>query len=221
MSRWFITGTDTGVGKTCVATGLLHGFAGRGDTTAAYKPVATGCLPSGDGLRNEDALALMAAMTEPADYDAVNPVALAPAIAPHLAAAEVGRTLSARQLAESAAELPPATQLVVEGAGGWRVPISATETLADLAVALGAGVILVVGIRLGCLNHALLTAEAIERDGVPLCGWVANIIDGDVQRADDQIASLQGRLAAPLLGTVPWLPRPEPARVAECLILPG
>ncbi len=215
--RWFVTGTDTGVGKTRVAAGMLAALAARGFSTAAYKPVATGCLLGGDGLRNEDALILRDALTQPIDYERINPVALAPALAPHLAAEEVSLSMDAAELAAMADQLPVADGLVIEGAGGWRVPLSATETMADLALALRAPVILVVGIRLGCLNHALLTADAIKRDGAAFAGWVANIMEPEPERVADQIASLERRLNAPLLGRVPWLSRPEPSDVAAWL----
>jgi dethiobiotin synthetase len=217
QQRWFVTGTDTGVGKTRIAAGMLAALAARGLSTAAYKPVATGCLPGGDGLRNEDAVILQDAVTQRIDYERINPVALAPAIAPHLAAAEVSVTLDAAELASMADRLPSADGLVIEGAGGWRVPLSSTETMADLALALCAPVVLVVGIRLGCLNHALLTADAIERDGAVFAGWVANIMEPEPERVADQIASLEQRLNAPMLGRVPWLTRPEPTDVARCL----
>jgi len=215
--RWFITGTDTGVGKTRIAAGMLRVLAAQGWSTAAYKPVATGCLPGGNGLRNEDALILQDAVTQPIDYERINPVALAPAIAPHLAAAEVSVALSADELAAGADRLPPADGLVIEGAGGWRVPLSGRETMADLALALRAPVVLVVGIRLGCLNHALLSAEAIERDGARFAGWVANIMEPEPERAEDQVASLEARLEAPLMARVPWLSRTEPDDIADCL----
>lgn len=216
--RWFITGTDTGVGKTQVAAGMLYSLAQAGWRTTAYKPVASGCLPGGEGLRNEDALILSDAATETAAYEQVNPVALAPAIAPHLAAAEVSLALDAGELAVGADRLPAADGLIIEGAGGWRVPLSATETMADLALALNAPVILVVGIRLGCLNHSLLSADAIERDGATFAGWVANILEPEPERAEDQIASLEQRLNAPLIGRVPWLSRLEPEQIAPCLM---
>lgn len=217
--RWFVTGTDTGVGKTRIAAGLLRALADNGWRTSAYKPVASGCLPGGEGLRNEDALILADSATEVAPYERINPVALAPAIAPHLAAAELNQVLDAGELAAGADHLPAADALVIEGAGGWRVPLSASETMADLALALRAPIILVVGIRLGCLNHALLSADAIERDGAELAGWVANVLDPDHGRAEEQIASLEQRLPAPLIGRVPWMTRPEPEAVASCLNL--
>lgn len=203
MSKtWFVTGTDTGVGKTAVSCALLAAAGSAGLRTAAVKPVAAGCDAAG---RNEDALLLMEWMSESLDYEQVNPVALEAAIAPHIAARQEGRTLQASRLEgycrgvmTSGAEF-----VLIEGAGGWRVPINERETLADLAVRLGAGVILVVGMRLGCINHALLTAEAIIRDGLPLAGWVANQPGEAMPCYAENLDSLRHRLPAPLLGEVP------------------
>ncbi len=207
MAGLFVTGTDTGVGKTVAACALLHALAAAGHRTAAMKPVAAGCHTAAEGLRNDDALALRAAATEPASYAAVNPVALEPACAPHLAAAEAGVAIDIASLARGARALEAtADTVVVEGAGGWRVPVSPAETLADLARALGYPVVLVVAIRLGCLNHALLSAEAIRADGLALAGWIANCPDADTPRAAAQIDALQARLGAPLLGTLEWDP---------------
>ena len=167
---FFVTGTDTEIGKTTIAAGLLHAARLAGLSTAAAKPVASGCEQTAAGLRNDDALALLGQCSLALDYAEVNPFAFAPAIAPHLAAREAAVELSV-------ARLRPAVQQVlarrdditmVEGAGGWRVPLAGHETLADLAVALELPVILVVGVRLGCINHAVLTAEAIARDGLHL-----------------------------------------------------
>lgn len=213
--RYFVTGTDTGVGKTVVSAGLLRHWAAAGLRTVGMKPVASGCTLTPQGLRNADALALMAAMTESVAYEAVNPVALEPAIAPHLAAADAGVTLDPRRLAEAAAGLPAADVLLVEGAGGWRVPLGPGTTFADLARDLGADVILVVGIRLGCINHALLTAESILADGVTLAGWVASCNDRGTQRCEQQIQTLEERIPAPRLATVPYLDVTDPAIVAS------
>jgi len=215
--RLFVTGTDTGVGKTAVSAGLLRAWGDAGYRTAGMKPVASGCARTGDGLRNADALALMAAMTEPAPYEAVNPVALEPAIAPHIAAGEAGVTLDAHTLAAAAGRLPPADLLVVEGAGGWRVPLGPEETFADIARHLRAEVVLVVGIRLGCINHALLTAEAVHADGLALAGWVACCVEPAVDRREAQLATLAQRMEAPCLGIVPYLGEVAPAAVAGIL----
>lgn len=207
MKAFFVTGTDTDVGKTTVAAGLLHAARQAGFSTAAGKPVASGCVITADGLRNADALALLAECTTPLSYAEVNPYAFAPAIAPHVAAQEAGVHLGVAQLLEPMRRVlaKRADFALIEGAGGWRVPLSGTATLADLALALQLPVILVVGVRLGCINHAVLTAEAILRDGLPLAGWVANIIDGETSRLAENLDTLTQRLAAPCLGRVPRL----------------
>lgn len=215
---FFITGTDTGVGKTRVAAGLLHSAREAGLNTAALKPVAAGCEQTPDGLRNDDALLLQSVITHSLLYEQINPVALAPAIAPHIAARELGHTLSVDRLSGFCrGVIGSADVTLVEGAGGWRVPLNASETLADLVRLLELPVVLVVGMRLGCLNHAILTAEAIARDGLPLAGWVANIVDPDMPRLEENIATLAQRLPAHCLGVVPYLADPSPAAVAEYL----
>ncbi|MAR92013.1 MAG: dethiobiotin synthase [Pseudomonadales bacterium] len=203
--RFFITGTDTEVGKTFVTVLLLEALKQRGLTTLGLKPLAAGCEQHHDQWRNDDALQLQAAMTENLPYEQVNPVALPAAIAPHLAAAEAGRRLTVSRLAGlvRGAMLTPADVTLVEGAGGWLVPLNERETLANLVQELNCPVILVVGVRLGCLNHALLTAQAVAAAGLPLAGWVANCIDPDAARIEDNIATLKQRLPAPCLGVVP------------------
>lgn len=205
---FFIAGTDTAVGKTTVSCALLAAAKARGLTTLALKPLAAGCDATPDGLRNDDALALMAVMTEPLSYDEVNPVALAAALSPHLAAAEAGRRLSVSQLAgfTRGGLMRRADFSLVEGAGGWRVPISNRELLSSLPKELGLPVVLVVGMRLGCLNHAILTVEAIARDGLRLAGWVANVIDPEMAALDENVATLKSMLSAPCLGVLPWQP---------------
>ena len=209
--RFFVAGTDTGVGKTLISCALLHAAAVRGASTLGLKPVAAGCDETPDGLRNEDALALMAASTVKLDYAQVNPVALREPIAPHIAAQREKRTLQASRLAGLCrGALSKADLVLIEGAGGWRVPLSGRETLAALAVELRLPVILVVGIRLGCLNHALLTAEAIRHDGLPLAGWVANEVDPQARCIDENIDTLQRWLGAPMLAWVPYTPAIRP-----------
>lgn len=204
---YFITGTDTGVGKTCVSAAWLLAANRQGLATQAIKPVAAGCERTAEGLRNDDALQLMQAMSEPLAYGEVNPVALEAAIAPHIAAARAGIGLRVDTLAAHCRAIldRPADLTLVEGAGGWRVPLNEHETLADLAKALGLPVILVVGLRLGCINHALLAAEAIRHDGLSLAGWVANTLQDGMPEREANIAALQDRLGAPCLGVVPWL----------------
>jgi len=203
----FVTGTDTGVGKTQIAAALMLGLRAAGLAVAGFKPVGAGCRTTAAGLRNDDAETLARCASHAWPYATVNPYALAPPIAPHLAAAEAGIALGLAPLRAAYAELAAASDVVVvEGAGGWLVPLDDRLTLADLAVDLGLDALLVVGVRLGCLNHALLTAEAIAARGVRLAGWVANGVDAEVARAADQVATLRARLAAPCLGVVPHAP---------------
>ncbi len=218
---YFITGTDTEIGKTTIAAGLLHAARLAGLSTAAAKPVASGCERSPDGLRNSDALALLGECSLPLAYEQVNPFAFEPAIAPHLAASEQGVKLTVEALqapVRSVLDLG-ADFTLVEGAGGWRVPLAGEENLSDLAIALQLPVILVVGVRLGCINHAVLSAEAIQRDGLPLAGWVANIVDPQTSRLEENLATLAERLPAPCVGRVPRLARAMPAAVAAHLDL--
>lgn len=204
MRGVFVTGTDTGVGKTMVAGALIAGFAEAGFEVAAFKPVAAGCTGPATALRNDDALVLSSLTGRNEPYERVNPVALEPAIAPHIAAAEIGMRLSAGDLARAGAAAASGEAVVVaEGAGGWLVPLGPGETMEDLAMALGLPVVLVVGLRLGCLNHSLLTARAVEASGLTVAGWVANTLDPAMPRLDGNVACLQERLAAPFLGVVP------------------
>jgi dethiobiotin synthetase len=201
----FITGTDTGVGKTLVAAALLAGLRHRGVRTAAMKPVASGCRRTAAGLRNEDAELLLRTATVGLDYDDVNPYAFAPAIAPHVAAAETGVEIDVQRILHHFHRLRRGAETtVVEGVGGWLVPLNGGQTLADLALAMGLPVVLVVGVRLGCLSHALLSAESIERHGLALAGWVANCVEPRMPAVEQNIASLRERLGVPLLGTIPW-----------------
>ena len=222
MPAYFVTGTDTDAGKTTIACGLLQLARSRGLSTAAVKPVASGSALTAEGLRNSDALNLWAQCSLQLAYAEVNPFAFAPAIAPHVAAAEAGVSLDVETL------LAPIEQVLqrnadftlIEGAGGWRVPLNDGQDLSDLAIALGLPVILVVGVRLGCINHALLSAEAIIADDLPLVGWVANIVDPQCARLEENLASLDLRLPVPCLGRVPHLPQADAAAVAAHLQLP-
>jgi dethiobiotin synthetase len=220
-AAYFITGTDTDAGKTTIAAGLLHAARLAGRSTAAGKPVASGSSPSPDGLRNADALALLAECSLELSYEDVNPIAFEPAIAPHLAAREAGVDLSVSALLAPMRALleKDADFTLIEGAGGWRVPLAGQGNLSDLAVALGLPVILVVGVRLGCINHAVLSAEAIARDGLKLAGWVANIVDPHTSRLAENLETLAERLPAPCLGHVPWLAQTSAGNVAPCLHL--
>jgi len=206
VKGWFVTGTDTGVGKTRVATGLLAGLRARGVSALGMKPVASGCRHTPSGLRNADAEALRAAGSCRLRYDEVNPYAFAPGIAPHLAAEAAGVVIREHAIQEHFARLcTQAQRVVVEGVGGWLVPLGPALTMADIARALRLPVIMVVGLRLGCLNHALLTAAAIHQSGLTLAGWVANRIEPDFEKPDENVESLAARLDAPLIGRIPFL----------------
>ncbi len=217
-AAYFIAGTDTDVGKTTIAAGLLHAARAAGLSTAAGKPVASGCEVTPKGLRNADALALLAECSLPLSYAQVNPVALEPA---NLAAREAGIALTVQALLEPMREILAlqADFTLIEGAGGWRVPLADQANLSDLATGLGLPVILVVGVRLGCISHALLTAEAIARDGLQLAGWVANIIEPTTSRLEENLVTLAERLPAPCLGRVPRLKAASAQAVAEHLQL--
>lgn len=207
QKNYFIAGTDTDVGKTLVACALLHAAKQQGMKTLAIKPIAAGSEEGPEGRVNRDAVLLSREMTETLAYAQLNPVLFDAPIAPHIAAAQEGRRVSVAQLAGycRGALIKPADLRLVEGAGGWRVPINMQQTLADLAVELQIPVILVVGMKLGCLNHALLTAGAIARDGLPLAGWVANQIDPDMSYFEENIQSLAEMMHAPCLGIIPRL----------------
>ncbi|MGE0098308.1 MAG: dethiobiotin synthase [Hydrogenophaga sp.] len=209
----FVTGTDTGVGKTLVSAALLHTLARHHRRVVGMKPVAAGLVLKQGQWISEDVCVLREASSVAVPPRLDNPVALPDAMAPHLAALRAGQSVTvASLLAAHRALRDLADVVVVEGAGGWRVPVNDRETLADLACAIGAPVVLVVGLRLGCLNHALLTAEAIRADGLHLAGWVANAIDVDMPCRDENIDTLRRWLPAPLLGTVPWCATTPDAR---------
>lgn len=201
---FFVCGTDTEVGKTVISAGILNKLAEQGHTTIGMKPVAAGCDDDG---KNEDALALQAAATQQLSYAQVNPVALAVPASPHIAAALEEVDVSAKDLVgfTEALMAEPADYLLIEGAGGWLCPINNNETLADFATALDVPVVLVVGMRLGCLNHALLSAQAIATSGLKLQAWVANCVDADMPYLEQNLALLNSKLGAPCLGVVPQL----------------
>ncbi len=213
---YFITGTDTGVGKTLVTGALLLNARAFGLRAVGLKPVSAGCSRVHGQLLNDDALLLQRLSPVPLDYPAVNPVALEPALAPHIAAARAGVHLDAATLAAHVMRIAADGQdvLVVEGAGGWLVPLNDHETMADLATWLGYPVILVVAMRLGCLNHALLTAAAVEKAGLTLAGWVANTTGPAMDALDENLQALEARLPGLRLGTVPYLgPAATPEQV--------
>lgn len=215
---YFLTGTDTEIGKTFITCALLHRAARDGLRAAGIKPVAAG---TDDGGRNEDVEAIRAASNVVLPNETINPWCFKAAIAPHIAAAEEGKVIDFAPILAACDEARRQSDLlIVEGVGGFRVPLGVDRDSADLAVALGLPVILVVGLRLGCINHALLTAEAIAARGLTLAGWVANCVDPAMPRRAENIAALEQRLGAPLLGTVPHLPGGEPATAADHLNLP-
>ena len=220
MTGFFITATDTDAGKTCVAAGVLHVLAARGHTTAAMKPVSAGCHETAEGLRNEDALILQRQATLALPYEHVNPYAYAPMMAPHIAAAQIGQLIDIAHIKKIFDDVVRRVDcVVVEGAGGWQVPINDHETMANIAQALGLPVILVVGMRLGCLNHALLSVESIAHHGLPLAGWVANTLHPEFTALQYNIDALHARINAPLLGVVPHLKNVDAESVGRYLDL--
>jgi len=203
MKGWFITGTDTGVGKTFVTVGLLRYLNERGLQAAGMKPIASGCERTPDGLRNDDALRIVEASAPALPYELVNPYSFEPPIAPHIAAAKAGVVIETRRILDSFAAIASQVDcIVVEGVGGWEVPVSEEAGMPDLAAALGLPVILVVGIRLGCINHALLTAEAVRARGLELAGWIANRVDSAVEEEQAVIEAIARRIGSPMLGSI-------------------
>jgi len=207
----FITGTDTGVGKTLVSVSLVKALVKHGLRVSVMKPIASGSEHTPAGLRNADALALAEASNVTVPYATTNPYCFEPAISPHIAAEEakidvnVGLIKSRFEALAGGADF-----VVVEGAGGWYAPISRTQWMADLPKALGIPTLLVVGVRLGCLNHALLSKQAIEAAGVEWAGWVANAIDPTLERAAENLSSLERMLGSEPLAVFPFAPDGRP-----------
>ncbi|HRQ63855.1 MAG TPA: dethiobiotin synthase [Xanthomonadaceae bacterium] len=206
MSRcWFVTGTDTGIGKTHACVALLGALRAAGCRAMGMKPVASGCEPVDGAWLNDDAQRLIGASAVAAPYALVNPYAFPEPVSPHIAAARSGQSIDLARVIEAArALLEMGELLVVEGAGGWLSPVAKDLWQADIARALQAPVILVVGLRLGCINHALLSARAIEGDGCRLAGWIGNHIDPRLDASDEVIDTLAGSLRAPCIGVLPW-----------------
>lgn len=218
MKGFFVTGTDTGCGKTEVSLGLIQTLRRQGLKVQGMKPVASGCVASPQGLRNGDAQRLLVQSSHPVPYDWVNPYAFLPPIAPHIAAREAGIEIDLGRIRHCAVALAvQADLLIVEGVGGWRVPLGPALAVSDLPQALGLAVILVVGLRLGCLNHAALTAESILDRGCHLVGWVANQIDPGLERREEQLATLLASIRAPCLGFIPRLVVSPAERLPEIL----
>ena len=215
-TAWFVTGTDTEIGKTHACCALLHALRRKSISAIGMKPIAAG---TDDRGRNDDVDRLRASSSALAPPELVNPYLFAPAIAPHVAAQEAGVRIDLDTIRSAYRRLTPlADAVVVEGVGGFCVPLDDHCDTADLAVVLGLPVILVIGIKLGCLNHALLTAEAIAARGLKLSGWIANMIDPTMSRPDASIDALRARLGAPLLGILPWGESPQQASLR--LVLP-
>lgn len=202
----FITGTDTGVGKTWVTLGLMVALKQRGFQVAGMKPVASGCERRPEGLRNRDALLLQEQCARPIPYRVINRYAFEPAIAPSIAAKEAGQEVKiGLLLRDMRSLLADADFALVEGIGGWSVPLNDRERVSDLVRRMNIPALLVVGLRLGCINHALLTAEAMANDGVPLLGWVGNQVDSNYGKPDETLQTLAREISAPLLGSIPWV----------------
>lgn len=219
---FFVTGTDTGVGKTVVSCALLHRLRARGQRAVGMKPVASGCTRTPLGLVNEDVEALLQAGEPGTRAEDINVYRFEAPIAPHIAAARAGARIDLEAIVARHRQLAARHDaVVVEGAGGWLVPLGESATFADLALALELPVVLVVGLRLGCINHALLSAESIGRHGLPLAGWVANGIDPEMACAQENLDTLRARIAAPLLGVVAHHVPPDPVRAAAALTLPS
>jgi dethiobiotin synthetase len=216
---FFITGTDTGVGKTLVAVALTRALVARGLRTAVMKPVAAGSMETPDGPRNDDALELSGASNVPAAYEDVNPWLLSTPASPHLAARADGVTIGHERILGAQQKLAAASEiLIVEGAGGWLAPISATETMADIAERMALPVILVVGMRLGCLNHALLTRAAIRGSALPFAGWIANGLQTPMAHARENVETLAMRFGSPPLAVVPAGTDPHPSHLPDWAI---
>lgn len=220
---FFVTGTDTDSGKTLVSTALLTAFnrevlrAGFSRSSLGVKPVASGCEITEKGLRNSDALKLMSASSLKLSYEQVNPISFEPAIAPHIAAKQQGVNLSPEAILAKPdrAAFAQADFCLIEGAGGWRLPLGEGRYLSELVQQLNLPVILVVGMKLGCLNHALLTQEAILADGLTVAGWVANCVDPNMSVFDENLASLKEMMVSPFLGCIPHLKQADAEHAAN------
>ena len=221
MFSLYVTGTDTGIGKTLASSALLHALRGHGLRAAGMKPVASGCERIDGEWKNADALALQAAGEPGSAYGDVNPFALEHPLAPELAARDAGIEIALPPILAAHARLAARSDaLVVEGVGGWAAPLSASLMQADLVRALRLPVLLVVGLRLGCLNHALLSARAIVADGAHLAGWIASHVDPAMERVEDNLAMLRERLPAPCWGVLPHAADTDPVALARHLRIP-
>lgn len=218
---YFITGTDTDCGKTVITLGLMQHLQSEGFSVVGMKPVASGSEWTTAGLRNGDATQIQKQGSTQLEYGWINPYAFEPAIAPHLAAQQCGQEIDIQLIKEHYLKLAQtADKVLVEGVGGWLVPLSDSCLLPDLAVALALPVVMVVGMRLGCINHSLLTQDTIAASGCRLAGWVANTVEPEMAEFEANLQTLRHRLAAPLFGVVPYLDNADPHAVARHLRLP-
>lgn len=222
MSTLYVTGTDTDVGKTVASVALMHALRAAGRVVVGMKPVASGCARTKDGWRNEDALALQAAGARPAAYDNVNPYALPVATAPQIAARAAGITVDLAVILAAHARLAAHTDVVViEGVGGWMAPLADGLDQAAIVHALDCPVVLVVGMRLGCINHARLTLRAIRADGARCVGWIGNGVEGNFDPDGAYDALVGEALDVPCLGRLPHATVPDGRRMAAALTLPS
>jgi dethiobiotin synthetase len=218
--KLFITGTDTHVGKTYISAGLLSAFNKIGCETLGIKPVASGCVRVENQLRSEDTLILQQHSSIKLPHDEVTPFAFEPAIAPHIAAQQASRDLSVENMNQQLKHALhfPTDVHIIEGCGGWHVPLNAAETMADFVLANELEVILVVGVRLGCINHSLLTYRAMQQEGAKIKGWIANCVDPTMKNKEENIATLQEWLPTPCLAVVDHGIQPETVIDADSLI---
>ena len=221
VDRLFVTGTDTGVGKTVVSAAMLHAFRAHGRRAVGMKPVASGCERAPEGWRNEDALALQAASDPRPPYDDVNPYALPAPLAPEIAARDAGVDVQLGVLVSAFERLHPLADMVlVEGVGGWAAPLTATLDQRHLVQELRLPVVLVVGMRLGCINHARLSARAIQEDGARLVGWIANEVDPVMARRDENFALLSARMPVPCWGRLPHVADIDAGQLSRHIAIP-
>lgn len=220
MNGYFITGTDTECGKTEITLGVMQWLQSQQLNVAGMKPIASGCEVTTEGLRNDDADRILKQSSGSLTYSQINCYSFQPAIAPHIAAAEAAVDIDFEVIKRAADQLSQQSdRLVIEGVGGWRVPLGRDGALSDLALALDLPVILVVGLKLGCINHALLTAESIQASGGKLVGWVGNHVEASMSVADENIQTLRSEIAVPCFGIVPNLAKPTAEEIAKRLDL--
>ena len=222
MHGYFITGTDTDVGKTWISLGIIEALKQHGRRVGVMKPISAGCKTTPAGLRNDDALLLQQQSNVNLAYDDINPYAYEAAIAPHIAANNLDTRIDIETIYQTFKCIREKSDyVIVEGAGGWLVPLNDFQTMADLAKRLQLPVILTIGMRLGCLNHALLSVESIRASGLPLAGWVANQIDANMNNVSENIQTLIERIDAPLLAHIPYLQNLDIKAIAAQITLPN